>query len=70
MVISPFAEVNFVDHTITDQSSILRFIEDNWNLGRINASFDDLAGPLNNMFDFGKGPKAAKLFLNPATGEK
>jgi phospholipase C len=29
MVILPFAKVNFVDHTVTDQSSILRFIEDN-----------------------------------------
>lgn len=31
LVISPYAKVNFVDHTITDQSSILRFVEDNWN---------------------------------------
>jgi hypothetical protein len=27
LVISPFAKRNFVDHTVTDQSSILRFIE-------------------------------------------
>ena len=44
---------NFVDGTLTDQSSILRFIEDNWSTGRIGGgSFDALAGPLNNMFDF------------------
>ena len=30
LVISPYAKANFVDHTMTDQSSILRFIEDNW----------------------------------------
>lgn len=30
LVISPFAKVNFVDHAIIDQTSILRFIEDNW----------------------------------------
>jgi phospholipase C len=35
LVVSPFAKRNFVDHTVTDQSSILRFIEDNWQLGRI-----------------------------------
>jgi phospholipase C len=29
LVISPFAKTNFVDHTLTDQSSVLRFIEDN-----------------------------------------
>src|ERR687888_1330034 len=30
LVISQYAKVNYVDHSITDQSSILRFIEDNW----------------------------------------
>jgi len=27
--------VNFVDHTLTDQSSVLRFTEDNWGTGWI-----------------------------------
>ena len=31
LVISPYAKANFIDHKITDQTSILRFIEDNWN---------------------------------------
>jgi len=35
-MVSPWAKVNYVDHTLTDQSSILRFIEDNWNLGYID----------------------------------
>jgi len=70
LVVSPYSKVNFVDHTITDQSSILRFIEDNWLSGsRIgNGSFDALAGSLDNMFDFGH-PRASTLFLNPITGE-
>jgi phospholipase C len=69
LVISPYSKENFVDHTITDQSSILRFIEDNWNLGRIgNQSFDALAGPLTNMFDFSNNGNH-KLFLDPTTGE-
>ena len=56
-MISPYAKANFVDHTLTDQSSILRFIEDNWSTGRIGGgSFDALAGPLNNMFDFDRRP--------------
>ena len=47
LVISPYARANFVDHSLTDQSSILRFIEDNWNLGRIgDQSYDELAGSL------------------------
>jgi phospholipase C len=70
LVISPFAKQNFVDHTVTDQSSILRFIEDNWLDGqRITGSFDALAGTLNNMFDFNAGPSRNTLLLNPSTGE-
>ncbi|GGA53703.1 phospholipase C [Edaphobacter acidisoli] len=69
MVISPYAKRNFVDHTLTDQSSILRFIEDNW-LGseRIAGSFDSRAGVLNNMFDF-KNARIEPIVLNESTGE-
>ncbi|MBO0777605.1 MAG: alkaline phosphatase family protein, partial [Ktedonobacteraceae bacterium] len=68
LVISPFARENFVDHSVTDQSSILRFVEDNWKLGRIgDQSFDELAGSLNNMFDFQHG-RNDKLFLDPISG--
>lgn len=71
VLISPWAKENYVDHALTDQTSILRFIEDNWRLGRIgNASFDKYAGSLLNMFDFKRrcfGTR--KLFLNPSTGE-
>ncbi|HEY3993231.1 MAG TPA: alkaline phosphatase family protein [Ktedonobacteraceae bacterium] len=70
MVISPYAKKNFVDNTLTDQSSILRFIEDNWQLGRIgDQSFDALAGSLNNMFAF-NNPENSHLILNPQTGER
>jgi phospholipase C len=63
-VISPFARRNYVDHTVTDQTSVLRFIEDNFNLGRIDAasgksvaqggSFDQIAGSLDSLFSFGE----------------
>jgi len=68
LVVSPFARVNFVDHSLTDQTSILRFIEDNWDLGRIgDQSYDELAGPLDPMFDFDKG-SAMPVMLDPKTG--
>jgi phospholipase C len=35
LVISPFAKPNYVDHSLNDITSILRFIEYNWNLGNI-----------------------------------
>ncbi|MBS2552406.1 alkaline phosphatase family protein [Catenulispora sp. NL8] len=68
LVISPYAKRDHVDHAVTDQSSILRFIEDNWHTGRIgDSSFDALAGPLNGLFDFGHR-RSGKVLLDPATG--
>ena len=70
LVISPFAQHNFVDHGVTDQSSVLRFIEDNWQLGRIgDDSFDEKAGSLWRMFDFDDRSGDRRLFLDPSTGE-
>ena len=37
LVISPFAKQNYVDHAVLDTTSVLRFIEDNWHLGRIDS---------------------------------
>ncbi|MBV9379580.1 MAG: hypothetical protein JO242_02795, partial [Streptosporangiaceae bacterium] len=70
LVISPYARVNFVGHSITDQSSVLRFVEDNWLGGeRIGGgSFDALAGTLDNMFSF-RHHEAGRLYLDPVTGE-
>jgi phospholipase C len=68
LVISPFAKQNYVDHTVTDQSSILRFIEDNWlDNQRITGSFDTLAGRLNSMFDF-RNADTTPYVLDPSTG--
>ena len=71
MVISPWAKTNFVDHTLTDQTSIIRFIEDNWLDGqRIgDGSFDAVAGSVDNMFDFRSRPNLVPWLLDPSTGE-
>jgi phospholipase C len=54
-VISPFAKKNYIDHTLVDQSSVLKFVEDNW-LGGVRiqkgGSFDTIAGTLENMLTF------------------
>jgi phospholipase C len=71
LVISPYARTNFVDHTVTDQSSVLRFVEDNWKTGSLgNGSFDALAGSLSGMFDFSShgDHDGRPLYLDPATG--
>lgn len=68
VVISPYAKKNFVDHTETDQASILRFIEDNWNTGRMgDASADAAAGSLGAMFNF-HHQRNDKVLLNEQTG--
>ncbi|MGZ4485175.1 MAG: alkaline phosphatase family protein, partial [Nocardioidaceae bacterium] len=65
LVVSPYAKPDFVDHHHSEHASILRFIEDNWSTGRIgDASFDQHAGSLDTLFDFGR-PRASKLLLNP-----
>ncbi len=73
LVISPYSKQNFVDHGLSDQSSIVRFIEDNWNLSRLGGgSFDALAGPLDNMFDFTQKVNPGhrhQVFVDPSTGE-
>ena len=70
LVISPWAKHNDVDHTLTDQSSILKFIEDNWRLPRISGSYDTIAGTLNHMFTFAdRHAPNSKLYLDPTTGQ-
>jgi phospholipase C len=69
LVVSPYAKKNFVDHTVTDQSSIVRFIEENWELPQIgNGSFDQVAGSIENMFDF-NNQRTDKVVINPSTGQ-
>jgi phospholipase C len=69
VVVSPWAKRNYVDHRVTDLSSILRFVEDNWNLGRVGGgSVDAIAGTLNGMFDFDQSGHQGRLILDPQTG--
>jgi phospholipase C len=79
MVISPYAKKNAVDHNLSDQSSMINFVEYNWGVPGIPGSFDqalagmdlgeDIPFDLAGMFEF-EGKKAGKLFLNPTTGQK
>jgi phospholipase C len=58
-----------VDRTLTDQTSPLHFIEDNWDLGRIGGgSFDAISGSVLNMFDFSHRQQE-RVFLDDITGQ-
>jgi phospholipase C len=71
LVISPWARQNFVDHTVTDQTSVIRFIEDNWLAGQRlgKGSFDGIASSISQMFDFTRERRDGRLILDPNTGE-
>ncbi len=58
IVISPYSKkVGYVSHTQYEFGSILRFVEDNWNLGRLEST-DARATSIGDMFDFTKPPRA------------
>jgi phospholipase C len=77
LVVSPWAKKNFVDHTVTDQTSSLGFIEFNWTLGSVDpsplpvnqgGSYDAITGSVLNMFDFDDEPHLHRVILNDGTG--
>jgi phospholipase C len=68
LVISPFAKSNFVDSTLIDQSSFVKFIEYNWRVPALgNGAADTAAGSILSMFNFRSCNPP--LFLDPSTGE-
>jgi phospholipase C len=70
LVISPWSKPNTVSHSPITQSSVIRFIEDNWLQGKRlgGGSFDATAGSIMGMFDFAASGSDAPLYLDPATG--
>jgi phospholipase C len=71
LLISPWARSNYVDSTVTDHTSILRFIEDVFLDGhRIGGgSFDAISGSLGHLFDFARAPNLTPLLLDERTGQ-
>jgi len=73
LLISPWAKSNYVDNTLIDQSSVVKFIEYNWSLPALgNGAADTSAGSILSMFNFrgrhGHGCNRP-LYLDPSTGE-
>ncbi len=72
LVISPYTRDNYVSSNLTDTTSVVRFIEDNWLGGeRIADSFDATSGSLyapGGLLDFSVRPHITPVILNPDTG--
>ena len=72
-MISPYTRDNYVSSKLTDQASVINFIEDNWLRGqRIgNGSYDAISGSLDGpggLLDFFTRPHFRPVILNPTTG--
>jgi phospholipase C len=52
IVLSPFARPSFVDHTLYDTTSILKFIETRYGLSLLNPERESKIGDLTNAFRF------------------
>jgi phospholipase C len=72
VVISPWTRENYVSNNLTDTTSVVKFIEDNWLRGeRIPGSFDATSGSLDapgGLLDFWVRPHFNRVILNPTTG--
>jgi phospholipase C len=70
IVISPWAKVNYVDHTQISQASVVKFIEDNWlNGNRLGGgSFDATTGSIMSLFNFSGAGNNPKLFIDQNLG--
>ncbi len=72
LVISPYTRDNYVSNNLTDTTSVVKFIEQNWLHGQtIPGSFDATSGSLDargGLLDFHTRPHFEPLILNPTTG--
>ena len=65
LVVSPYVKIGsgsqggYVSHTVYGFGSIIRFIEDTWNLGRLGTT-DQSSTSISNMFDFNQAPRPFK----------
>jgi phospholipase C len=57
IVVSPYAKQNYVSHTHYEFGSVIKFVEDVWNLGRLGTT-DVRANAIDDVFDFGQGPRS------------
>jgi phospholipase C len=65
LVISPFAKPGYVSHVQYEHGSVLKFIEDRFDLPRLAASDARANSPAGDCFDFTRPPRKFTPFGNP-----
>ncbi len=57
IAIAPYAKSGYVSHDRYELGSIVRFVEDNWNLGRLGTTDGSSADFVSDFFDFTQKPR-------------
>jgi phospholipase C len=66
LVVSPYAKQGFIDHTRAEFSSVLKFIENNWDLPALTER-DKGSPDMTQIFDFTQAPRSAPTLQQRAT---
>jgi phospholipase C len=66
LAISPYAKKGFIDHTRAEFSSVLKFIENNWDLPSLTDR-DKNSPDMTQLFDFTQPPRAFPALKQRAT---
>jgi phospholipase C len=67
MLVSPYAKTGFIDNTQLDFTSVLKFIESNWNVASLSTR-DAAANNITSAFDFNQAARPA-AFLASTWGQ-
>ncbi|HYL27902.1 MAG TPA: alkaline phosphatase family protein, partial [Candidatus Nitrosotalea sp.] len=57
IAVAPFAKAGYISHNQYELGSIVRFIEDNWNLPRLGTTDERAADFAGDFFDFTQGKR-------------
>ncbi|MBV8066492.1 MAG: hypothetical protein JO113_00840 [Candidatus Eremiobacteraeota bacterium] len=65
LIVSPYAKKDYISHVHYEHGSILKFIEDQFGLGRLSASDTRANSPEQDCFDFKQRPRKFEPIPSP-----
>jgi phospholipase C len=57
LAVAPYAKTGYVSHNVYELGSIIRFVEDNWDLGRLGTTDEHSADFVGDFFNFNQNPR-------------